>query len=331
MRLWKDDVANWTAKVAEAFHAIAGGLGRRKKVKSTPFDERNGKAPFNASGVAQVSPGRFVFVDNHDPSALFELALDADGTEVERISRRPMPGVADGQLRDPEGLTRVDRNSEIFLIVASSLCVLGAKGSGRQQISDGLVRVRYTPHGDLHAEAMHGFRDWLLRHVPALVPAGEREPDAGGLNIEGLAWDPRTRTLLFGQRGPTDPGSITLIRVPVDAGVAPWTIGALEAPSIMRARVPGSIAKQGIRDISYDEQTGDFLILLGRSTSTGDEPFQLCAWNGSSDDVQLFDVTFHRSMKPEGVVAFSNGDERKLLIVDDRGGYAVFDYPERAQ
>jgi hypothetical protein len=48
-----------------------------------------------------------------------------------------------------------------------------------------------------------------------------------------------------------------VIRVPVDAGVAPWTIGALEAPSIVRARVPRSSAKQGIRDISYDHQTGD--------------------------------------------------------------------------
>jgi hypothetical protein len=324
-------VANWTAKVAAAFHAVAGGLGLQKKVKSTSFDERNRGAPFNASGVAQVGPGRFVFIDNHDPSALFELTLDANGTEVERISRRPMAGVAEGQLRDPEGLTLVGRNGEIFLIVASSLCVLDGKRSGRQQVSDGLVRVRYTPHGDLHAEAMLGFRDWLLRHVPSLAEAAQQEPDAGGLNIEGVAWDPRTQTLLFGQRGPADPGSITVIRVPVDAGVALWTIEELEAPSIVRVRVPKSKAKQGIRDISYDEQTGDFLIVLGRSKSTGDEPFQLCAWNGSSDNVQLLDVTFHRSMKPEGVVAFSSGDERRLLIVDDGGGYAVFDYPASDQ
>jgi hypothetical protein len=119
-----------------------------------------------------------------------------------------------------------------------------------------------------------------------------------------------------------------MIRVPIDAGVAPWTLRALEAPSIVRARVPGSSAKQGIRDISYDEQTGDFVVLLGRSTSTGDEPFQLCAWNGGDDDVQLLDVRFHRSMKPEGVVAFADRDERKLLVVDDRGGYAVLDYPQ---
>ena len=122
-----------------------------------------------------------------------------------------------------------------------------------------------------------------------------------------------------------------MIRVPVDAGVAPWNTGALEAPSIVHARTPRSTAKQGIRDISYDEQTGDFLVLLGRSTSTGDEPFQLGTWKGGGDDVELLDVSFHRSMKPEGVVAFSSGDERKLLIVDDRGGYAVFDYPESDQ
>ena len=91
-------MAHWTAKVAAAFHAVARGLGRRKKVKSTPFDETNGNAPFNASGVAQVGPGRFIFVDNHDPSALFELALDADGKEVERISRRPLAGLSRGSV-----------------------------------------------------------------------------------------------------------------------------------------------------------------------------------------------------------------------------------------
>ena len=82
----------------------------------------------------------------------------------------------------------------------------------------------------------------------------------------------------------------------------------------MRARIPRSTAKQGIRDISYDEQTGDFLVLLGRSTSKDDEPFQLCTWNGSSDSVQLLDVKFHRSMKPEGVAhsgAATKGDSHR--------------------
>jgi hypothetical protein len=320
-------VEPWTARVVAAFHTVQNAASRlrRRKVNSTPFGEKNRKGPFNASGVAQVGPGRFVFVDNHDSSAFFELAVDGDGALAERIQRRPLAGVADGQLLDLEGLTRGDVNGEILLIASSSFCVAGTNRS------DGLVRARYTPHGDLHAESMVGFRAWLLSHEPSLALAGRREPDAGGLNIEGLAWDPRAGTLVFGLRGPAEPGEIAAIRIPIDAAAAPWATSSLGAPSIVHIHVPKSNARQGIRDISYDEQTGDFLILLGRSTSSGDAPFQLCTWDGSSDQVRRLDVAFHRSMKPEGVVAFSSGDERRILIVDDRGGYAVFDYPETSQ
>ena len=41
------------------------------------------------------------------------------------------------------------------------------------------------------------------------------------------------------------------------------------------------------------------------------------------DNVTLIDVKFHQSMKPEGVTTFSSGGKRKILLVDDRGGYAV--------
>jgi hypothetical protein len=312
-------VPAWTAKIAAAFHSFQNAASRtfRRKIKSTPFHEKNDGVPFNASGVVQVGARRFVFIDNHDSSALFEIVLDADGTEVERIKRRPLVGVAEGQLGDPEGLTRVDVDGEIFLIAASSLCIAGGK------VNDGLVRVRYTPEGDLFADAMDGFRSWLLSHDRFLDESGELEPDAGGLNIEGLAWDPHANAYLFGQRGPAEPGRVTIIRVPVDAGAAEWTTAALSTPSVLLARIPQSTARQGIRDICYDEQTGDFLILVGRSLSRGDEPFQLCAWNGSSDEVRLIDVEFHRSMKPEGITTFSSGGKRKILLVDDTGGYAV--------
>ena len=246
------------------------------------------------------------------------------GLEVERIQRRRLVGVAEGQFGDPEGLTRVDLNGETLLVASSSLCISDADRSGHPRVNDGLVRVRYTPEGDLHADAMLGFRSWLLSHEPSLAEAGQLKPDAGGLNIEGLAWDPRASALLFGLRGPANPGRIAVIQVPVaDVGGAPWTTAALNAPFVLRPHVPQSTATQGIRDISYDEETGDFLILLGRSLSRDNEPFQLCAWNGSSDEVRPIDVKFHRSMKPEGITTFSSGGKRKILVVDDRGGYAV--------
>lgn len=318
------DVPGWTAKIAAAFHSFKSAASRtfRRKIRSTPFPEKDGGVPFNASGVVPVGPRRFVFVDNHESASLFEFALDADDLHVQRIRRRRLLGVAEGQLGDPEGLSRVDVDGETFLIAASSLCVANAAGSGQRHINDGLVRVRYTADGDLHAEAMLGFRSWLLSHEPSLAEAGALEPDAGGLNIEGLAWDPHVNALLFGLRGPANLGLVTVIRVPLDAGVAAWTTAALKTPSVMHVRIPQPTVTQGIRDISYDEEAGDFLILLGRSLSRGDEPFQLCTWNGG-DNVTLIDVKFHQSMKPEGVTTFSSGGKRKILVVDDRGGYAV--------
>ena len=266
------------------------------KVKPIPFRQKNGDEPFNASGVVPVGPRRFVFVDNNDPTALFELTFDADLTEVERIHRRRLAGPGQDDLRDPEGLARVDADGETFLVVCSSLC------AGPHRAADGLVRVRYRPDGDLSAEAMDGF---------------------GGLNVEGLAWDPGAGELLFGLRGPACSGRVTVVRVPVDAGAARWTTASLGTPVVESVRVPGSTATQGIRDLSRDPRTGDFLLLLGRSASHGDAPFQLGTWHRGDDRVRLLDVAFHRTAKPEGVTTFASGGERRILVVDDTGGYAV--------
>jgi hypothetical protein len=75
--------------------------------------------------------------------------------------------------------------------------------------------------------------------------------------------------------------------------------------------------------MSFDDWVGGFLIVLGRSDSRGDEPFQLCTWDGDDASVRLLDVRFHRSMKPEGIATFSTGDKKKVMVVDDGGGYAV--------
>ncbi|MEU5263757.1 DUF3616 domain-containing protein [Amycolatopsis sp. NPDC021455] len=264
----------------------------------------------------RVGARRFVFVDNKDPGSLFEMKFDAGLREVERIHRRRLTGVDAGNLRDPEGLTRVDRDGEIFLIVSSSLCA-----ENGHRICDGLVRVHYRPDGDLPAEPMDGFRDWLLAREPTLAAAGLLAPDAGGLNVEGLAWD--AGALLFGLRGPAAAGRVTLVEVPVDAGGGRWTTAALGRPVVVPVRLPEPDVVQGVRDISPDPRTGGFLLLLGRSTSDGDAPFRLGTWTRGSDRVELLGITFHRTAKPEGVTPFSAGGEQRILVVDDAGGYAV--------
>jgi hypothetical protein len=292
-------------------------FGDTSRIKSRSFGKRNDGVVFNASGVVQVAPERFVFIDNHDPTAIFELTLDPDNDDLKQIRRRDLVGVTEQQLGDPEGLTRVDTDGRTYLVATSSLSVSGSR------VNDGLARISYADSGDLRAEPMAGFRSWLLAHEPALAAAAASEPDDGGVNIEGVAWDPGARALLFGVRGPAQPGQVTIVEVPVHAGTAAWTTAALGAPITRTLRVPHSAALQGIRDISYDERSGQFLILLGKSLSRKAEPFALCTWTRGADALRVTGARFGESMKPEGCTAFYRGGKRRILIVDDRGGYAV--------
>lgn len=291
-------------------------------VSSTPFAGQDPANVFNASGVAPVGSARFIFVDNRKPRALFELNLNPDGSQHGPLVPRRIVGPAAGALSDPEGLARIDAGGEIDLIMASSLS--GWRNlAGNVGVNDGLVRVRYAPDGDLHAQAMPGFRDWLITHYPEFTEAADLQPDAGGLNIEGLAWDPSRNALLFGFRSPVEDGQIPVLCIPLDLD-APWDTAALQAGPVLVIDKPDFAVPQGIRDIDYDAERQEFLVVVGRSRSGGAVPFQLCTWDGASSAVDILDVTFEpHVMKPEGVTAFPGGGARKILIVDDAGGFAT--------
>jgi hypothetical protein len=298
-------------------------------VSSTPFVV-NPPSPvaINASGVVPVTSSRFVFIDNNDDEALLELNLNPDGTQHGPVVRRPIVGLA-GALSDPEGIARIDSDGAIDLIVASSLSVSGFAVSGEPIAHDGLVRVRYTRDGDLHGEAMPKFREWLIKGYPDLKDFAGDVPNDNGLNIEGLAWDPSRRALLFGLRSPVTASHISVLSVGLDTA-APWTTAAVTVGPTLLIEKSNFPVAQGIRDIDYDAERQDFLVLLGRST-VGLVPFELCTWDGVSSGINVLDVTFTTlkkpgvkpAMKPEGVTAFPGHGPRKILIVDDAGGFAV--------
>jgi hypothetical protein len=204
------------------------------------------------------------------------------------------------QLRDPEGVARVDHDGEIFLIAASSLCVAGTNRS------DGLVRARHTPHGDLNTEAMQGFRAWLLSHEPWLAASADKEPDANGLNIEGLAWDSGGERVLFAAWARRS-REITVIRVPVDAATAP---GPHRARNAIDGPHPHTEidCHTRIRDISRqaDWRLSDF---SGDQPAKTTHPSTLHVGRQQRQG-QAVDVEFHRSMKP-AVTMFGNGDRTR--------------------
>jgi hypothetical protein len=280
-------------------------------------------ASCNASGVVPVGGSRFAFIDNRDTSALFELTVSASGAQQGPVTPRPLAGIPKGTLTDPEGLALADIDGTRTLIAVSSLSTRVPGVAAPWAINDGLVRIRYTPHGDLQTDVMADFREWLLKQYPDLEPFAKLRPDDKGLNIEGLAWDSARSELVFGIRSPTAPPHATLLRVHLDTH-APWTVAALDAGPAAHVH-SATLPTQGIRDITYDSDRNEFLILLGRSLGTDlGVPFQLCVWDGTSTAIDVLHVEFEPTMKPEGVTVFDVAGTRHVLIVDDAGGFATF-------
>ena len=234
-------------------------------VRSTPLLNKSGSKVINASGVVPVSSSRFVLIVNTGHGELFELHLNPDGTQKGRALPRTIVGLV-GALSDPEGIARIDTDGAIDLVVASSVSVNSVATSGTVSANDGLVRIRYAPDGDLHAQTMPGFRDWLITGYPAFADAAQRLPDdrdAAGLNIEGLAWDPSRRALLFGVRSPVTAGQIPVLCVHLDTH-APWSTAALEVGPTLFIEKSDFPDPQGIRDIDYDVARKEFLVIVGR-------------------------------------------------------------------
>jgi hypothetical protein len=274
----------------------------------------------NASGVVALGDSRFLICDNLTNDALFEIALAPDGGDA-KVTRRPIVGIPAADLEDIEAMTSASENGRSYVFASTSLGMRAKTGGARP---GGLMRLTEGANGALAAEMVPGFRTWLASQSPLVAEAATREPDAGGLNIEGLAWDPKRHALLVGLRTPLDGGKPVVLPIRIkDLGGA-WTGENFEmlAPIVLD---PGGGENLGIRSIEYDAARSAFLVILGRATSGTDVPFVIYTWDGNDEGrmTKMEGVAFEEDAKPEGIAAGTLGGRRVMLVVDDAGGYAV--------
>jgi len=290
-----------------------------------PFGEMNGADVYNASGAVPLADSRFLFCDNKTGDAFFELDLTTDGRMKGPLIRRPLQGVAAGDVRDLEGMTLAEEDGRRFIFATSSLCVKYTKGAAPRKVpSSGLLRVTINPNDSLSAENMPNFRDWFIQHAPDIGVSATLTPDEGGLNVEGLAWDQSRHALLFGLRSPLSADKPLVIPVRVKNLAGPWTTSNLEMAPPIRLLLNTTGAAQGVRSIEYITSQNSFLVLVGKAISKTPAPFALYQWNGNQLGVmRQLDVSFAEKMKPEGVTGGTIAGRPALLFVDDAGGYQV--------
>lgn len=295
-------------------------------VQSVPFPGLNpdSRDVYNASGVAALPDGRFLFVDNNAGRAVYTFHLDEHRRLVSPPRRAPFD-LKGPPPADLEGLTLALAGERPLLFGISSL---SAKKKGKApEVGTGAL-VRITVDGEnVSAETMPGFRDWLVGRLPELAAAAGLEADAGGLNVEGLAWDPWRNMLLLGFRTPLSDGRPLVLPLRIRDLAGPWTPANLEAFEPIRLAVDGAGEGASIRGLEYDPVRGGFLVLLGNAVSGGKTPFRLAFWDGGDDGrtEPLPGLFFSPKAKPESVTRVRTAQGDFLLLVDDGGGFSVID------
>ncbi|MGH9939408.1 MAG: DUF3616 domain-containing protein, partial [Blastocatellia bacterium] len=244
-----------------------------------------------ASGAA-FAPGLngVLFISDSSKGEAHWMQLDENGKQVGSIKEIPL-GVT---FKDPEALTY--GNSFFYLVTSQSDSKDGAQNA--------IVRFDISPETQTlrgQAEIITDFRSFLLQNVTAISTLGAKEGMQGGLNIEGVAWDPNNERLLLGLRSPQIGTQAVLVPLKLRDPRGPFTRENLKIgePEVIVLSLDG----QGVRDITYDSYLRSFLIISGAPETSPKTDFGLWEWNGQPDAKPTKVMTLEDKMKPEGVTS----------------------------
>ncbi|MGE0127213.1 MAG: DUF3616 domain-containing protein [Blastocatellales bacterium] len=267
-----------------------------------------------ASGVA-FAPGLngALFVSDSSKGDVLWMQLDENGAQVGSIKSIPL-GVS---FKDPEALTY--GNSFFYLVTSQSDPKDGAMNSiVRFDISPETQTLRGQP------EIITDFRSFLLQNVAAISVSGAPEGLKGGLNIEGIAWDPNNERLLLGLRGPQIGNQAVLVPIKLLNPRGAFTRENLKVdePNVIVLSLDG----HGVRDITYDSHLRSFLIISGAPETAQKTDFGLWEWNGEPDAKPVKLMTLEDKMKPEGITSVTINGRSYAFVVGDAGSYLRLDY-----
>jgi hypothetical protein len=268
---------------------------------------------FEASGVVQV-PGTdgVLFVDNGKVGQVFWMRLDQNGKQVGPIKTIEL-GV---HIEDIEGITTDGTN---FYVVSS-------QSRPKAIATLGLVKFKFDARRQTAEEvvSVSGLKSFLVESVAELRGEGDRKSKDGGLNIEGLAWDPRQGRLLLGLRSPIVEGHALLVPLSLRDSRGAFSIDNLEVKGSKAIRLPlGGI---GIRGIEFDAGASLFRIISGAAEDQDQTTFGLWEWNGNESQPVLRETNkFDKNLKPEGVARARVGKRDFTIVVFDAGGYTIME------
>jgi hypothetical protein len=272
-------------------------------------------ASVEASGVAYASNlNGVLFVPDNSKGEVAWMQLDENGKQVGDVKSIPLNVSFD----DPEALTY--GNSFFYLVTSQSDPNSGEKNAiVRFDINPETRTLRGQP------EIITDFRSFLLQNVKTIATTGAPAGTQGGLNIEGIAWDPNRERLLIGLRGPLIGGLGGIVPLKLIDPRAKFTRENLKVdqPEVIGVSLGG----QAVRDITYDPELKSFLIISGVPEGSPRTDFGLWEWDGQSPTpIKL--MTLEDKQKPEGVTSVTINNRSYAFLVGDAGSHLKLDYKQ---
>lgn len=268
---------------------------------------------FEASGVAHV-PGTdsVLFVDDGRPNEIFWLPLGKDRKQAGTIKTIDIAT----SIIDLEGITT---DGTYFYVVGSQ-----SKSKGADQA--GLARFTFDVANQRAAgtEAATGLKKFLAENVAELRGMENTKYNDGGINVEGIAWDPQNKRLLLGLRSPVVDGHALVVPLKLRDQKTALSFDNLEVEGRKAIRLP--LGGAGIRSIEFDNSRNAFFLITGAGPNSEKMDFKTWEWTGAADSSALREITtFDRRLKPEGITRVSNDAGDFIFIVFDTSGYTATD------
>lgn len=268
---------------------------------------------FEASGVVHV-PGTdgVLFVDDGKPDEIFWMRLGADRNQTGTIKAIKLGA----SVIDPEGITADGKH---FYIVGSQSKSEGSDGAGLVRFSFDAAQQRIGG-----VESISGLKNFLAANVAELSGMGDRKYKDGGINVEGIAWNPRGGTLLLGLRSPVVNGHALIVPLRLRDPNGAFSTANLKVDGAHAIRLP--LDGAGIRSIEFDDRQKVFRILSGAAADGQKADFKLWEWNGDAARPVLRQAgAFDSKLKPEGVTRVTSDGRDYTFIVFDTSGYTTVD------
>lgn len=309
-------------KPSSAINSGQGGdadaTGNRTELTQSDSWKRLGAGLFGgtyeASGVAHV-PGTngVLFVSDGSKGEVFWMQLDENGKQEGSIKSIPL-GV---NFKDSESITY--GNSYFYLLTSQSDPKDGEENVFvRFDLNQETQSLRGQP------DIINNFRSFLLSNVLDIASLGAPPGAEGGLNIEGIAWDPNYGRLLLGLRSPLIGNQAVLIPLMFRDPRGAFARENLKIgdPRVILLPLEG----HGIRDITYDTRIKNFLIISGAPENVPKNNFILWEWDGQPDSKPVKLLTLDEKMKPEGITSTTIKGQSFVFVVGDAGSYVKLNY-----